>query len=134
MAAYYHGNLALEEKVYPNRIVQQTSKKVIKKKNISPKEKLIYIFSILLFVIVGGILLSRVAQAYENNYQIQQIKIQMNKLEQDNNLMQLQISELSAPERIIDIAKNQLGMVPNSSQVNIVENGQAPKKEWTASK
>lgn len=119
MATYIHGNLAVDQQQV-GRVVQEVERrKIVKVSYIPPAEKLMYLFAILIFVIVSGILVSRVTESFENNYKIQQIQNQIETIKQQNKSIQLKISELNAPERIISIAENELGMVQNNNPVHL---------------
>jgi cell division protein FtsL len=131
MAAYIHGNLAIDDRTNQqsrNGVVKQ---KAVQKSTIPQAEKLLYLFSILIFVVVSGILVSRGTESYENNYKQQEIQSQIKSLSEQNKILQLKISELQAPERIMDIAQNQLGMIQSESQVHM---GQNPNPTETASR
>jgi cell division protein FtsL len=130
MAAYIHGNLAVERKRTASPKVEYQTKTVMKRTTIPATEKLLYLFSIMIFVVISGVLISRVAESYENNYKMQEVKAQMESLTEQNKQLQLQISELSAPERITRIAKQELGMVPSESQVHL---GQSSEGKVTVS-
>jgi cell division protein FtsL len=81
-------------------------------------------------VLVSGILISRVTEGYENNYKLQEMKSQIESLSQENKELQLKISELKVPERIISIAQTKLDMVPSEQQIHMSE---MPKPKETAS-
>jgi cell division protein FtsL len=121
MAAYIHGNLAINESHNQRARDQVVKRKLVKKSTIPSSEKLLYLFSILIFVVVSGILVSRVAESYEYNYKIQEIQSQMETVSEEITTLQLQVSELQAPERIVEKAMTELGMVPSESQVLISE-------------
>jgi cell division protein FtsL len=127
MAAYIHGNLATDERTNHRIRYEVTKHKTVKKSAIPQAEKLLYLFSILIFVVVSGILVSRVTESYENNYKLQEIEFQIESLSEQNKTLQLKISELQSPERIMDIAQNQLGMVRSDSQVHLGQNATVTK-------
>lgn len=131
MSAYIHGNLAVNKPPRERYRTEVTTRKVIKKASIPSTEKLLYLFTILIFVIVGGILLSRVAESYENNYKIQEMQKQIHSLKEDSATLQIEVSKLRAPERIIHIAQTELGMVQSESQVHLNE---SPAPAETASR
>lgn len=120
MAAYIHGNLAVQEKNKRNPYVM---KKTTKKAAIPSSEKLLYLFTILIFVVVSGILLSRVSESYENSYKIQEVQSQIESIKEDLTLYQLEIDRLRAPERIIGIATER-GMIQSGSPVHVNEKNQ----------
>lgn len=119
MASYIHGNVVVKERYDDRPIQREAKRKEVKRKAIPSSEKLLYLFSILIIVVVSGILLSRVAEGYEMSYKIQEIQSQMESLSEENSTLQLEIDKLQAPERIMDIAKNQLGMVQSESQIHL---------------
>jgi cell division protein FtsL len=119
MAAIIHGNLAVNEEKRSRVRYEVSKRKVVKKATIPPAEKLMYLFSILIFVVVSGILVSRVTESYENNYKIQELQTQIESLSEQNSVLETEIRSLLAPERIIGIAEKQLGLTQSDSQVHM---------------
>lgn len=112
MAYTTNGNLALQPKKKNEQrpVYRETKKVVIKKNPIPTQEKLLWMFSIAVCVIVAGIIIFRYAQIYNMNLEIKQMKNEYSSLSIEIKEMQKQVQTLSDPERIQSIAKSQ-GMV-----------------------
>ncbi|WP_082732413.1 cell division protein FtsL [Tepidibacillus decaturensis] len=76
--------------------------------------------TVLFVVILAGFIISGYAQISEYNYSIQNLEKSIAKTNEENDTLQLKIAELSAPERIIKIAQEELGMALNEEQVIIL--------------
>ena len=125
MPAYIHGNLAVEERV--SRPAPRENKKVVyRKKTIPTQEKLLYLFTIAICVLVAGVIIWRYAQIYEVNTKIQQIEQQITQLENENKMLKLEVYKLQDPKRLIEAGK-QLGLVPASEG----EISEVPSEEKT---
>ena len=118
MAAKTNGNLAYkyQEQAYYNR----KNKKSINKRNMPAGEKVFYIFSVIFVVIVSSFVISGYAQIAEYNYSIQKLENSITQLNKDNESLQREIAKLSSPERIITIAKEELGMTLDEEQVIVL--------------
>lgn len=73
--AYTRGNLAVKEKASEQRVSQQrykeTTKVVTRRSSIPGREKLLYMATLLVCIIVGGALMWRYAHIYDLNRQAQ---------------------------------------------------------------
>lgn len=118
MLANISGNLAYKqnEKKYVKR------KTNIKKKTIPTKEKLYYLFSVIFVVVLASIVISGYAQISELNYSIQKSENSIEQINNDNEDLQIKIAELSSPERIINIAQNELGMSFDEERLIVLAN------------
>ncbi|TMV46667.1 cell division protein FtsL [Paenibacillus mesophilus] len=113
MSAYINGNLAIEKKEPPKKQkVQEQKKVVVKRRTIPVQEKLLYLFTVIVCVLVAGAIIWRYAQIYELNTRMQQIESQIKALQIENNKLKLEITKYQDPKRLLDQAK-QLGLVPN---------------------
>ncbi len=106
---YYEGNLAINQKKKPKVTYKETKRIVKRKKAIPTQEKLLYLFTIIVCVLVAGLVIFRYAQIYEVNAKIQQMEQQIQKLESENGTLELEVNLLQDPKRLIDKAK-QLGL------------------------
>lgn len=102
--AYVRGNLALQEKraerkATPTRY-KETTKIVTKKANLSGKEKLLYIVSVLLCVLIAGMILARYADIYKNSMDIQNMDQQTKAMQKEILLMQNEVDTKSSPDAI----------------------------------
>ncbi|PYI54581.1 cell division protein FtsL [Paenibacillus flagellatus] len=112
MSAYINGNLAIEQKPVKKAKVQEQKKVVVKRKSIPVQEKLLYLFTVIVCVLVAGVIIWRYAQIYEMNTRMQKIESQIKALQIENNKLKLEITKYQDPKRLLDQAK-QLGLVPN---------------------
>lgn len=106
---YYEGNLAISQKKKPQVTYKETRRIVKRKKAIPTQEKLLYLFTIIVCVLVAGLVIFRYAQIYEVNAKIQQMEQQIGQLESENGTLELEVNLLQNPKRLIDKAK-QLGL------------------------
>ena len=109
MALYYEGNLAVSHKKKPQAAYAEKKRVVRRKRPIPTQEKLLYLFTIIVCVIMAGLVLFRYAQVYEVNARLQQMDQQIQQLESENSTLELQVNLLQDPKRLIDKAK-QLGL------------------------
>jgi cell division protein FtsL len=102
MAMYVHGNLAMEEQVNREQTVKvrEIKRKVYRKKAIPIQEKLLYLFTVLLCVIVAGTIIWRYAQIYEMNTEIHTIETQIKALQAENDILKQQWNKANDPDRL----------------------------------
>lgn len=106
---YYEGNLAISQKKKP-RVTYKETKRIVKRKRAIPtQEKLLYLFTIIVCVLIAGLVIFRYAQIYEVNAKLQQMEQQIQQLESENETLELEVNLLQDPKRLIDKAK-QLGL------------------------
>lgn len=110
--AYVNGNLALQPKRKPEKqqAIRETKRVVVKKKTIPMQEKLLYLFTILMCVVVAFVIISRYAQIYDMNLQIKQLNNEYQTMNVEMEELKKQVEMLSDPERIRKMAETQ-GMV-----------------------
>lgn len=116
MGAYMHGSLAMEERHErkPQR-VEETKKVVVRRHAVPAREKLLYLFAIIICVIVAGLVIFRYAQVYEVNTKIQHIEKEIERLEMENKALVLSVRKLQEPNRLYEIG-TQLGFVQPAEQ------------------
>ncbi len=110
MVAYFHGNLAVDERSQRNRktSIQEHRRNVTRKKAvIPPQEKLLYLITVLVCVIVSIVIISRYAQIYELNTEIKKIQNEMRQLERDNSKLKIEISRLGGMEQMQQTGEDQ---------------------------
>lgn len=116
----YYGNLALrpesvqEEKVQPRRSTQPA--KVIRTRSIPLGEKLLYLLTIVLVVIISGFIILRYAQIYQINGQIQTTNKTYEQTTEQNKELQREVERLSDPGKIKEKAL-ELGYQPISGGI-----------------
>ncbi|MDQ0059396.1 cell division protein FtsL [Paenibacillus harenae] len=110
--AYVNGNLALQPKRKPEKqqAIRDTKRVVVKKKTIPMQEKLLYLFTILMCVVVAFVIISRYAQIYDMNLQIKQLNNEYQTMNVEMEELKKQVEMLNDPERIRKMAETQ-GMV-----------------------
>ena len=122
MPAYMHGNLAVEQrtetKVQQRTQVKETTKpNLTRRKTLPLQEKLLYLFTVAICVVVAGLIIWRYAQIYEMNTNIRAIEQQIAKLEAENSILKQKVDALSDPRRMLEKAKEYGFEVPDPNQV-----------------
>lgn len=112
MSAYINGNLAIEPKPPKKEKAQEHKKVVVKRRTIPVQEKLLYLFTVIVCVLVAGVIIWRYAQIYDLNTRMQKIESEIQTLQIENNKLKLEITKYQDPKKLLDQAK-QLGLVPN---------------------
>ncbi|MBM7565700.1 septum formation initiator family protein [Paenibacillus sacheonensis] len=98
--AYVNGNLAMQPKRKPDQkpSYRETKKVVVKRKSIPVQEKLLYLFTILVCVVVAGVVIFRYAQIY-------QMEQQISTLTQKQSDLEIQIDDLVKQREIANDPK-----------------------------
>jgi cell division protein FtsL len=111
----YYGNLALrpervqEERVQPKQTTQKS--KVTRRRSIPIGEKLLYMFTIAVVVIIAGFVIFRNAQIYQINGEIQAKNKSYQQTSAQMKELQREVERLSDPKLIVEKAIAQ-GMRP----------------------
>ncbi len=111
MPAYIQGNLAVERKPAQTVKVKETHKIVYRNKSLPVQEKLVYLFTVLLCVVVAGVIILRYAQIYQMNADIQRIQQEIRVIQAENSALKQEVEKLQSPDRMKEKAK-EFGMVP----------------------
>ncbi|NEW05267.1 cell division protein FtsL [Paenibacillus sp. SYP-B3998] len=126
MPAYIQGNLALDQKQsqkqkQPQRVkIKETTKVVYRNKTIPVQEKMLYLFTVVLCVIVAGVIIWRYAAIYQMNKNILVMQNQIREIQAENSALKQEVEKLQSPERMKDVAKR-LGLKPqDEKQVSLV--------------
>ncbi|NBI29415.1 cell division protein FtsL [Chengkuizengella marina] len=106
MAFRVQGNLAMKENVNRNVYRKKTQTIVNRKKAISAPEKLLYLVSIIMCVVIAGFVIFKNAQIYETNTKMQQISIEIQQLEKENKNLKLEVRKMEDPKRLIEYAES----------------------------
>ncbi|WP_409341249.1 cell division protein FtsL [Paenibacillus sp. MBLB4367] len=132
--AYMHGNLATKPKEQPKEAgrvrIRETRKVVYKARTIPVQEKLMYLFTVFVCVVVAGVIIWRYAQIYEMNNNIQSIQSKLKKLEAENSTLKQEVNKLMDPNRLkIEVEKNGLKPIDETQVVHVPGKpvAQAPK-------
>jgi cell division protein FtsL len=102
------------------RTVQEKSIVKTKKHWLTPGEKIIGVVFTGLVCFGAVHLISNQAEIYQVNKEIQEVQTSVNELEKTNSDLQVQVSELSTYERILEKA-TQMGLVKNENNVKVVQ-------------
>ncbi|OXM86054.1 cell division protein FtsL [Paenibacillus rigui] len=122
MPAYIHGNLAVEQKTGQKVSVKETKKVVYRNKTLPVQEKLFYLFTVLVCVVVASLIIWRYAQIYEINTKILDMETKIQKLQAENSGLKRKVDALSAPDRLREEAIK-MGMGPSDDkQISKVAN------------
>ncbi|MFC6331369.1 cell division protein FtsL [Paenibacillus septentrionalis] len=107
--AYHYGNLAVKpkRKQQEEYVIRETRKKVVKRKSIPVGEKLLYLMTVLVCVIVASIIISRYADIYNINLHIKQVNSEMQSMQLDVQQLEREVQTLNDPERIRKYAESQ---------------------------
>lgn len=103
MVAYFHGNLAVDERNQRNRktSIQEQRRNVTRKKAIfTREEKWLYLITVLACVIVAVVVISRYAQVYELNTEIKRIQNEMRQLERETSKLKIEMARLGGMEQM----------------------------------
>lgn len=123
----YYGNLAMrpervqEQPQSPARQKAQQVNKVIRRRSITMGEKLLYLVTIAVVVLVAGFIIYRYAQIYQINGQIQDTTRQYAQTTEQMKELQREVERLSDPKKIAEIAAS-YGMVKLESNQSITIN------------
>ncbi|CAM4509138.1 cell division protein FtsL [Paenibacillus endophyticus] len=110
--AYVNGNLALQPKRKQNQqpAIKETKRLVKTRKSLPVQEKLLYLFTVLMCVVVAGVIIFRYAQIYDMNLDIKKLNSEYQTMNVEMEDLKKQVEMLSDPERIRELAESQ-GMV-----------------------
>mgnify|MGYP001131286804 CR=1 FL=1 len=117
MSAYINGNLARERKPAEASPAKSAARSATRRKSIPAQEKLLYLFTVAVCVIVAGAVIWRYAQIYELNARIQNIENEIKALQIENNKLRLEINKYYDPKRLQDEAAK-YGLGPNERQLS----------------
>ncbi|OIJ17739.1 cell division protein FtsL [Anaerobacillus alkalidiazotrophicus] len=111
------------KKVYDTTEYQQQNQPQIKRKlRITSGEKFLYFSTVVGLVFASYLVISTFASIYIVNSEIHTLERSISAQATNNEALQLQVTELSAPDRILYIATNELGMSLNDKNVKVVQN------------
>lgn len=110
-----------QQKQYEEKPQQPSPAKLFKRR-VTKGEKILWTFSIVALLAVSIYLVSTYASIYAINTDIQQLETKTEQLQKGNNDLKQQVSTLSAPERIFEIAKDKLGMTFKNGNVKVIGN------------
>ncbi len=101
----------------------ETKKRIVRvRSKITLGEKLIMLIMAIAFFLVLSYIIHTYASIYVTNREIYQLEAEIGKQIQKNEGLALQVTELSAPERILNIAYEKLGMTLDDNKVKVIQN------------
>lgn len=115
MAGYLHGNLAVEDRDDYRIKSKEIKRTVYRAKAIPVKEKLLYLLTIIVCVLIAGVILWRNATIYEMNTQIQQMEQTIQTLQGESSGLQQEVRKLENPQRLKNEAQK-LGLGPATDE------------------
>ncbi|WP_227935984.1 cell division protein FtsL [Alkalihalobacillus deserti] len=105
------------------QVQQQPQKRIRQVRNpITLGEKLIGAMIVFVTFIVLCLIVNNYATLYSINREVSQLEAAVHQQTQVNEGLSLQVVELSAPDRILHIASEKLGMSLDDNKVKIVQN------------
>lgn len=117
------GNLAHKYKQQVEH--QQLEQSVMiskRRKKFSKGEKGLSILFLVVILAFVGMIIANQARIYSMDRDIYKLERQIEAQAEVNQALQLQVIELSAPDRILHIATEQLGMTLDDNKVKVVQN------------
>ncbi|HEU5139825.1 MAG TPA: cell division protein FtsL [Bacillales bacterium] len=104
------------------RYVEQpkpSPKKMFKRK-VTKGEKVLWSFALIGLLAASVLLVSTYASVYALNSDIEQLQSKIDTQTKVNSELEQKVSKLSRPERIFNIAKNDLGMTIKEDSVKVI--------------
>ncbi|MCZ8518768.1 MULTISPECIES: septum formation initiator family protein [Paenibacillus] len=132
MPAYMHGNLATQQPQRPEKKIRikETKKVVVRSKSLPVQEKLLYLFTVVICVMVAGLIIWRYAQIYEMNQKILAMEQEIKKIEAANIILKQQVDKLSDP---IELEKQAEKLGLSFQDIPVPDTNDKAKKTETAS-
>ncbi|WP_209125469.1 cell division protein FtsL [Alkalihalobacillus sp. BA299] len=119
-------NLARQYQQQPKGIEDQQQKQSRSPKQrafpITKGEKGLALLAVVAFSVVITMIIANYASAYSLNRDIHNLQRDIQQQSQVNDGLQLQVVELSAPDRILQIATEELGMSLDDNKVKVIQN------------
>ncbi|SMO48219.1 cell division protein FtsL [Melghirimyces algeriensis] len=106
----YRGNTAIAYQPEPQPRILPKKKKRVQRKELPAREKILYMVSIVIFVVLASGILSRYAEVAELHMELQKMERQTAQLEEGNKHLQKKKNELRSADRIRQFAREK-GMV-----------------------
>lgn len=103
MPSYIQGNLALDQKrtVPAAKVkIKETTKVVYRNKSLPTQEKMLYLFTVLLCVLVAGVIIWRYASIYQMNASILKMQGEIREIQAQNSALKQEVEKLQSPDRL----------------------------------
>ncbi|OPH47509.1 cell division protein FtsL [Paenibacillus ferrarius] len=123
MPSYIQGNLALDQKrAVPKQKVKikETTKVVYRNKSLPTQEKMLYLFTVVLCVIVAGVIIWRYAAIYEMNANILKMQNEIREIQAQNSALKQEVEKLQSPDRLKEEAARLGFNLQDEKQVSLV--------------
>ncbi|NQX65459.1 cell division protein FtsL [Paenibacillus alba] len=136
MPSYIQGNLALDQKrAVPKQKVKikETTKVVYRNKSLPTQEKMLYLFTVVLCVIVAGVIIWRYAAIYEMNANILKMQNEIRDIQAQNSALKQEVEKLQSPDRLKEEATRLGFNLQDEKQVSLVTPPK-PKSSTSSSK
>ncbi|WEG11668.1 cell division protein FtsL [Pullulanibacillus sp. KACC 23026] len=110
------------ETVRRSRVTEpQMEPQVLPRKRITKGEKVLWGLGVITVFILCITIVSNATALYNETKQVSQLQTKIETISSTNTGLRTQISQLSAPERIINYAKDKLGMTLDVKNVKVVK-------------
>ncbi|MDR6551372.1 septum formation initiator family protein [Paenibacillus qinlingensis] len=137
MSSYIQGNLALDPKRKPNpqqRVkIKETTKVVYRNSSLPAQEKMLYLFTVVLCVIVAGVIIWRFAAIYQMNANILKMQGEIREIQAQNSALKQVVEKLQSPDRLKEEAVRLGFNVQEQKQGNVVAQSTTTTKSKTSS-
>lgn len=124
MSSYIQGNLALDPKRKPNtqqRVkIKETTKVVYRNSSLPAQEKMLYLFTVVLCVIVAGVIIWRFAAIYQMNANILKMQGEIREIQAQNSALKQEVEKLQSPDRLKEEAVRLGFNLQDEMQGNVV--------------
>ncbi|OAS13644.1 septum formation initiator family protein [Paenibacillus oryzisoli] len=132
MASYIQGNLALDPKRKPNsgqRVkIKETTKVVYRNSSLPAQEKMLYLFTVVLCVIVAGVIIWRFAAIYQMNANILKMQGEIREIQAQNSALKQEVEKLQSPDRLKEEAVRLGFNLQDTKQGNVVAQSNSSTK------
>ncbi|TLS35236.1 cell division protein FtsL [Pseudalkalibacillus caeni] len=104
------------------KVQQQPQTVVVPRSRVTRGEKLLWVVLTCCFLMASIMVVSNYASIYNTNTEIQKIEAKQNQFAKTNEELSFTVKELSSPDRIMQVAKDKLGMTFSDKNVQVVRN------------
>ncbi|OCT17103.1 cell division protein FtsL [Paenibacillus pectinilyticus] len=136
MSSYIQGNLALDPKKKPNtgpRVkIKETTKVVYRNSSLPAQEKMLYLFTVVLCVIVAGVIIWRYAAIYQMNADIQKMQGEIREVQAQNSALKQEVEKLQSPDRLKEEATRLGFNLQDDKQASVVAQATSTVKPKTS--
>lgn len=118
------GSLArkYQQQNHTEQLQQEQKRKLLKKGKVTKGEKGIFLLYATILLGLVALMIANQARIYSTERDLFVLENEIAKQTQVNDALQLQVIELSSPDRILKIATEQLGMTLDDNKVKILQN------------